>query len=185
MRHLLRGLLINLCFVLSAHAQGVATFTYQRGTIQVLRAHPPAVPNMPWQDESTPPQLANAAVDIAVDIRPSTSLARQEGWINMGSLSGLNAMMFVYEQPQAAPVMALEYYQPLDVLWVDANGTITSIAPHLNLSEIREPLADTSPSKALLMMAGGTVDEQNIAPGDKIIGSDFFRPPPKLLTITK
>jgi uncharacterized membrane protein (UPF0127 family) len=182
MRCFLSSLLLSLCVAVSANAQGVATFTYQRGVVQLLRAHPPALPALPWQGEAAPVQLAIPALEIAVDIRPSTSLYQQEGWVNMGGLSGANGMFFVFDKPQPARVGALSYYQPLDVLWLDENGVVTSIAPSLKLAEISVPLVDTKPSKAVLFLAGGMADVFSISPGDKITGSEFFQTPPKVLT---
>lgn len=176
-------LALSLLISYGAYAQGIATFTYQRSTLHIHRTHPPTLPNFPWQQEDSPRQTANPSLEINVDIRPSESLYRQEGWINMGSLTGLNAMMFIFNPSQSAHVGALDYYQPLDVLWVDDNGNITSIAPSLQLAEIREPLVDNKPSKAIILLPGGTVDAQSITPGDTIIDSDFFQTPPKILTI--
>ncbi|MDX2073455.1 MAG: DUF192 domain-containing protein [Alphaproteobacteria bacterium] len=182
MRYLFLILCASFCCTESAQAQGLATFAYQRGTLQLLRAHPPAAPALPWEGEDATAQPTNPLVQVEVDIRPADSLYRQEGWVNMGSLSGLNGMFFLFNPPQPAPIAPMKYYQPLDVLWIDENGKITSIAPLLNLSELSEPLADSKPSKAILLLAGGVTDAQSIRPGDKIVSSEFFAPPPKVLT---
>ena len=183
MRTLIPALILSLLLHTSAYAQGVATFTYQRGIIHIQRANPPALPSMPWQNEFAPSQVVHPSVGISVDIRPSSSLYRQEGWINMHGLGSLEAMFFVFDTPQVAKLNKLEYYQPLDVLWIDASGTITSIAPHLSLAEIREPLSDTQPSKVIMLMAGGEAESQGIAPGDKISDSEFFQSSPQMLTM--
>ena len=185
MRYLIPALILSLLASNIVSAQGVATFTYQRGILHILRSHPPALPALPWQGKADSTQTAQPSLAITADIRPSTSLYQQEGWINMSGLSGQNAIFFVFETPQIAELRKLEYYQPLDVLWIDADGTITSIAPSLSLAEIREPLSDTKPSKAILLMAGGQAEAQSITPGDTITDSEFFQAPPQMLTVPK
>jgi uncharacterized membrane protein (UPF0127 family) len=168
--------LLSLLICANASAQGVATFFYQRGAVHILRASPPPLPWHTMEEKPIPQKL-----DISVDIRPATSLTRQEGWINMGSLSGLSGMMFVYDRPEIAQIADMDYYQPLDIIWVDINGVITSIAPGMVLAGNREILSDAKPSKVLLMLAGGTAQQYGINPGDKLVESEFFKEPPKML----
>jgi uncharacterized membrane protein (UPF0127 family) len=166
-----------------ANAQGIATFFYQKGIIQIARANPPPLPNLPWQPENTPTLPDTSLVSVSVDIRPVASLYRQEGWINMEGLSGLSGMMFISEKPEQTHIGPMEYYQPLDVIWLDNNGVITSIAPNLVLASNKDGLSDSRPSKALLMLAGGSAQLYGIAPGDKIVGSEFFDTPPNVISI--
>lgn len=179
MRYLLT--LILSLFAASAHAQGVATFFYQRGTIGIVRANAPAAPALPWQGADAPPAPVNPTFSITADIRPGSSLTRQDGWVNMTGLEGGSGMLFVFDKPQRAHIGHMEYYQPLDVLWVDENGTITSIAPGLVLAEQKEAIIDPKPSKAILLLAGGSSAQNGIAPGDKITGSDYFTVLPQVL----
>lgn len=174
MRRLLT-LLISLLIASPVLAQGVATFTYQRGSISIARASISAT--LPWQNE--------APLTLSVDIRPANALYQQEGWMNLSGLQQDSAMMFVFEKAQPASLRKMDYYQPIDVLWVDETGTITSIAPRLILAEQQAALSDPKPSKALLMLAGGTVETQRIALGDKLQGTEFFITPPTMMSVPR
>lgn len=176
--------LISLLFSLAAigaHAQGVATFTYQRAQLELQRAHPPALPALPWQ-EGAAPQPDTSRLALAMDIRPSTSLYHQEGWMSLASIPAGEGKLFVFSKPQVAHIGHMEVYQPLDVLWVDATGKITSIAPGLNLSQLSQPLVDSRPSKAILLLGGQEAARLSITPGDRLIDSDFFSPPPAIIS---
>lgn len=182
MRYLL-PLILSLLVATAARAQdGVATFAYQTGTIYIVRATLPPPPQLPWKPVAPMP-LSQAAVEIQVAIRPGSSMYNQEGWINTGSLAGRNGIFFVFDKPQQVGLKRLEYYQPIDVLWVDNNGVITSIAPGISLPDLKKPLSDPTPSKALLLLAGGTAEMESINPGDKLVGSDYFQVLPKVMTI--
>ena len=180
MPHFIRALLISL-LALSAQAQSVATFTYQRGQITVVRAKPPLLAVLPWQDESAA-QPASPTLTLAVDIRPAASLLQQEGWMNLGSLQPESGLLFVFDAPQIARIPPMHYYQPLDILWVDEHGVITAIAPKLLLLEPQAGIAGDKPSKALLFLSGGNAETAGISPGDRITGSEFFTAAPKIIS---
>lgn len=168
-------------FAFAAQAQGVATFFYQRGVVHVLRATPPAPEPLPWQEPGKTALPEAPMIDIPVEIRPATALSRQEGWVSMGSLPARQGMVFLYDTPQQAYVGKMDYYQPLDVIWVGAQGEITSIAPNLVLANNASPIVDSKPCKLLLMMAGGSAQQLGINPGDKLIDSEYFVVPPTVL----
>ncbi len=170
------------CFANSAQAQGVATFSYQRSELSILRANPPLLPLMPWSDEEKSTQTEASEKKLSVDIRPAKALYQQEGWIDLAGLSGLNGLFFVFDKPTAAHVPNMTIYVPLDVLWINAEGKIITIAPNLNLSTLTSPIFGSAPAKAILLLAGGTCEREFIAPNDRIISPDFFTPPPNILT---
>ena len=183
MRYLLLSFLIMAAS--GAAAQGVATFSYQRGNIAIARANPPALPSLPWQDKDAPRPQENSRVAIAVDIRPIAVLYRQAGWMNMAKFSETEGILFVLDRPETARVGRMEYFQPLDVLWIDDTGTITSIAPSLSVAALNEPMIDQKPSKALLMLSAGSTQKLGITPGDRISDSEYFQPPPSVVTLPK
>lgn len=173
------------CVQPDAHAQGVATFTYQRGALHIQREKPPALPAMPWQVENAPTAPAAPVVDIAVDIRPASSLTRQEGWMNLGTLAPLSGLLFIYENPEPVRITALDYFQPLDIFWIDSQGLITTIAPNVVLAGNHQGYSDSNPVKALLFMAGGSAAANHISPGDRVVESEYFVKPPEVLRISK
>ncbi len=182
----MRYLLLSFCLLLEfgnlANAQGVATFYYQRGSIAIDRKQPPVLAPLPWQGADAPRQQEGVRLRVDVDIRPATSLYRQEGWVNMGGLSDTDGMLFIFDTPEIARISHMEFHQPLDVLWVDATGEITSIAPSLAVSEIADPILDPKPAKALLLMVSGMCERAAIRPGDRVVSPQFFQPPPSIMT---
>ena len=174
-----------ICFASVAQAQGIATFSYQRSELTIVRAKPPLLPLLPWADAEKTPQTEPSEKNISVDIRPAKALYQQEGWIDLAGLSGLNGLFFVFDKPIAAHVPNMTIYVPLDVLWIDAEGKIITIAPSLNLSSLNAPIFGSSPAKAILLLAGGTCEREFIAPSDRIANPDFFTPPPNILTAPK
>jgi uncharacterized membrane protein (UPF0127 family) len=137
---------------------------------------------LPWADTNTPQQTEPSEKILSVDIRPAKTLYQQEGWIDMAGLSGLNGLFFVFDKPIAAHIPYMTIYVPLDVVWIDGEGKIITIAPSLNLSSLNAPLFGSAPAKAILLLAGGTCEREFIAPNDRIVNSDFFTPPPHILT---
>jgi uncharacterized membrane protein (UPF0127 family) len=182
MRHLLLSLWISLSFAASAHAQGVATLTYQRGTVSIMRAQPPLAPAMPWHAEGAARQNAPAQFNITVDIRPSSVLYQRDGLMNMSTLDARSGMLFVFESPQKARIGILEVLQPVDMLWIDSEGIITTIAPNIALNEKRA-LADKTLTKAILLLAGGAAELNSIQPGDSVTGSEYFETAPSVLSM--
>jgi uncharacterized membrane protein (UPF0127 family) len=181
MPHLLRTLLISLLLAAPAMAQGVATFTYQRGQLTLLRASPPPVAAMPWQETQTP-QAGVADITFAVDIRPAANLYLQEGWMNLGGIASHTGLLYIFDTPQPAQIGHIAYYQPVDIVWIDAQGAITTIAPNIILSEQQKTLVGNKPSKAILLLAGGSTAAQQIQPGDRVTGSEFFTAAPVVIS---
>lgn len=183
MKYLLASLLIVISQ--SALALGVATFNYQRGSLSIERASPPPEPLLPWQEADAPRKKENARVSVTVDIRPITALYRQSGWINLGQLSQNEGVLFVLEQPDTARLGRMEYFQPVDALWIDENGVVTSIAPKLEVSELNEPMIDQKPSKGLLLLGADMAERLSIRPGDKVTDSEYFQAPPSVITLPR
>lgn len=165
-----------------ASAQDVATFSYQRGTLTINRASPPSLAPMPWQPKDVPATTVTAARDFAVDIRESNVLYQQEGWIDLSGLSPNQGALFIFAKSQKASIKRMTIYPPVDVLWINPEGKITSIAPNIVLANLDKPIAGTEKSKAILLLSGGLCAQERIMPGDMVINSEFFSAAPPILT---
>lgn len=182
MKHFLIAFCTSLILSCAALAQGVATFSYQNGQLVIRRANPPPLPLLPWAPADQPLQFADTDLMLNVDIRGSSALYQQEGWIDLSGLSLNQGMLFIFDQPSNAYVPGIQHYKPLDVVWINAEGRITQIAPNLLLAELQEPLTSKGKSKALLLLSGGACEQLSIYPNDRLLNENYFTPPPKILT---
>ncbi len=63
---------------------------------------------------------------------------------------------------------------PLDMLFVDAHGTITRIARWTTPLSL-ETISSGGPARAVIEIKGGRAEQLGIVPGDKVIHSTFER----------
>ncbi len=184
----------------AAPSDPATAIDYVRTNIILLRKSmpkPKPMPSpeqpMPWlQDESiirpTPeePVLEDPALVLDVEIRDGMSLYNLSGWFNLSSYSEKSGVMMVFARPDTKPIVPSTQYAPVDILFIDKQGTITQIAPSINLSEIDDNIYPTTPILAYLFLKGGTCASLHINVGDEIQYSLFKKsplilnsPPPK------
>lgn len=175
---------VGIVLALNAHAAfaQMATFSYQRGTITIQRATPPVIPPLPWQPAGQPVVTAQASKDITVDIRSAKTLRQQEGWVDVSSATSGQGTLFVYEKPQKATIKQTSIYAPMDVLWINPEGKIVSVAPSMILANLNTPIS-VDKTKAILLLAGGLCKQEQISLGDVVVNADFFTPAPPVLQL--
>jgi Uncharacterized conserved protein len=98
----------------------------------------------------------------------------------LGSLAPHTGLFLMLPYPTIAPVVTVTQYAPVDVLFIDAEGHITQIAPNLVLADLKEDIYPDNEILALLMVKGGSCEELSIHPGDSVI-HDIFKKPPQIL----
>ncbi len=157
-----------------------ASIDFVRTNIVILRKSMPKpkmdpVPPMPLQDDSiirpVPENIEpeDPALAFDVEIRDGMSLYNQSGWFNLSSYSEKSGVMMVFARPDTKPIIRSTQYAPVDILFIDKQGTITQIAPSINLSEIEEDIYPSAPILAYLFVKGGTCANMHINVGaDKI-----------------
>ncbi|MEQ1705741.1 MAG: DUF192 domain-containing protein [Rickettsiales bacterium] len=174
-----------------------ASIDFVRTNIVILRKSMPKpkmdpVPPMPLQDDSiirpVPENIEpeDPALAFDVEIRDGMSLYNQSGWFNLSSYSEKSGVMMVFARPDTKPIIRSTQYAPVDILFIDKQGTITQIAPSINLSEIEEDIYPSAPILAYLFVKGGTCANMHINVGDEVQYSLFKKsplildsPPPK------
>lgn len=91
-----------------------------------------------------------------------------QGLMYRQSMPADNGMLFLYQSEGVRAMWMKNTYIPLDILFIDRDGIIVSIAertvPH-SLSTI----TTDQPVKAVLELNGGTVSKLGIRPGDRIL----------------
>lgn len=130
------------------------------------------------KEKAEKPAASNEKVKhyFKVEVR-SPSALKMEWFFSLDTLNEKDGMMITYDYPQQFLLEPNKIYKPLDVLFIDDEGTIKAIAPNIILSNITKPLQPDSPMKAMLFLKGGVTEEQGIAPGDKVIHGAFIASP--------
>lgn len=125
--------------------------------------------------EATPPKENPAApakskgrqpLNFSVQIRPEK-----------GALEGINAFSIVKEdsgvmtlldKPIVMPLINMNITKPMDVLFVENDGTILQIVPNVVLASLQEDIYPQSAIRGFLFLKGGTCDAKRIIPGDQV-----------------
>ena len=97
---------------------------------------------------------------------------RSQGLMNRESLPASAGMLFIYEAPQPATFWMKDTLIPLDMIFVDASGTVTRVhenAVPLDLTGI-DGGRDIA---AVLEINGGLSAMLGIRPGDKVVHGAF------------
>ena len=84
-------------------------------------------------------------------------------------------MLFVFVRPQFVSFWMKNTYIPLDMLFVRADGRISSVVPNARpMSTSLIPSAE--PIVAVIELNGGRAHDLDIEPGDKVHASMFASP---------
>lgn len=111
-----------------------------------------------------------------VEVRGPSAL-KMEWFFSLDALKDKEGMMIMYDYPQQFLLEPNKIYKPLDILFIDEEGTIKAIAPNVILSNISKAMQPDSPMKAMLFLKGGTTSESGIMPGDNVIHAAFIAAP--------
>lgn len=174
-----------------ANAQSNSQIDYVRTNIILRRKSmpgpkpaPASEQPMPWQhDESiirpTPEETEQENPDIVLDveIRDGMSLYNQSGWFNLTSYSEKQGVMMAFSKPDLKPIVRSTQYAPVDILFIDKQGTVTQIVPNILLSDLEDDIYPSAPILAFLFLKGGTCAYMNVNVGDEIQYSLFKKPP--------
>ncbi len=103
-------------------------------------------------------------VEIADDPRE-----QERGLMFRRSMADDEGMLFPYSTDRRASFWMRNTYIPLDIIFIEANGTIESIAERTTpLSE--KSVRSKGPVRFVLEINGGLSDTLGIAPGDRVGG---------------
>jgi len=98
---------------------------------------------------------------------------QQYGLMYRKELAKNSGMLFIATPPRAIKMWMKNTLIPLDMLFVDNSGKIIYIAHHAMPNSLDIINAGEVKSKAVLEIAGGEAEKQNIQIGDKIIYKAF------------
>jgi uncharacterized membrane protein (UPF0127 family) len=100
----------------------------------------------------------------------------QQGLMFRPSLAPDAGMLFDFKIPTVAAMWMRNTLIPLDMLFVDAHGTIVNIQARA-VPESDAIIAAAAPVRAVLELNGGTAARLGIAPGDRVLHPIFRRGP--------
>lgn len=83
-------------------------------------------------------------------------------------------MLFLFPHPRVASFWMMNTYVPLDLLFIDKDGRIESIAPNAEPHSL-DPMQSRGPVVAVLEIAGGRAAELGIAEGDRVLNKELRR----------
>jgi uncharacterized membrane protein (UPF0127 family) len=101
-----------------------------------------------------------------------TPAQMQQGLMFRPSLAPDAGMLFDFKGPTVATMWMRNTLIPLDMLFVDANGTIVNIQARA-VPESDAVISAAAPVRAVLELNGGTAARLGIAPGDRVLHPIF------------
>jgi uncharacterized membrane protein (UPF0127 family) len=108
-------------------------------------------------------------MEIAAD-----DASRETGLMHRGKLAQSAGMLFDFHQPVMASFWMKDTLLPLDMLFVRADGTISTVAANaVPLSTA--PIVAAEPVRAVIEINGGLAKTFGIAPGDRVQASIFSK----------
>ena len=103
-----------------------------------------------------------------------TSAQMQQGLMFRPSLAPDAGMLFDFKEPTVATMWMHNTLIPLDMLFVDANGTIVNIRARA-VPKSDAIISAEAPVRAVLELNGGTAARLGIASGDRVLHPIFGR----------
>ena len=107
----------------------------------------------------------------------STTGEMERGLMFRKSLAPDAGMLFVFDKPQPVVMWMKNTLISLDMLFIDAQGTITHIAPNAKPKSL-DMIDSKGPVLAVLELRGGICEKKNIKVGDRVNHEVFSKPRP-------
>ncbi len=153
-----------------------------RRTLLLLLALVPAALAVRAQEPTTAqPELPKERITIIskdgqrhpFDVELATTPAQQmTGEMFRTSVPPDGGMLFVWPATQDSPMWMKNTLVPLDMVFIEPDGTIRRIAENTVPQSLRV-IESGGPVAATLELAGGTTGRLGIAAGDKVVGPQF------------
>jgi len=121
-----------------------------------------ALPAVPL-DIITQKETLHFTVEVA-----ATAAEQEYGFMYRETVPDGHGMIFVFTPPQPVDMWMEHTPASLDMLFIDAHGIITKIAPRA-MPESTDIIHSDGDVSFVLEVAGGTAERSHIAKGDKVL----------------
>jgi uncharacterized protein len=119
-----------------------------------------------------PHGIARFSVELATD-----PVSRAQGLMFREVLPRFSGMLFVYENVEEASFWMKNTLIPLDMIFLDASGTVISVHSHAMPGDLT-PIPSQGAVRAVLEVNGGLAESLAIAPGAVMQHPAFASGPP-------
>lgn len=96
----------------------------------------------------------------------ATDEQKAQGMMFRSEMAPDTAMLFPYDEPRELGFWMRNTFVPLDIIFIDENGTILNIEDGVPFNE--ESVYSAAPATAVLELLGGTAEELGIEAGDTV-----------------
>lgn len=96
----------------------------------------------------------------------ATEEQKARGMMFRDEMAPDTAMLFPYDEPRDLGFWMRNTFIPLDIIFIDSDGTIINIEDGVPFNE--DSVFGDAPAVAVLELLGGTAEELGIAPGDAV-----------------
>lgn len=127
-------------------------------------------------NDNIDPESGLEVIDVTVSTDAGTHVFKTEvaatddqkarGMMFRDEMAPDTAMLFPYDEPRELGFWMRNTFLPLDIIFIDAEGTIINIEDGVPFNE--ETVNSAAPATAVLELLGGTAEELGIGPGDKV-----------------
>lgn len=100
------------------------------------------------------------------------AISNQEKATGLGGvrcLSSTDAMLFVYDEPEISTFWMKDMYIPIDIIWLDANGSVITVAPNVSPRTYPKTFAPEAPATFVLETKAGVSQAQGWGKGTHVI----------------
>ena len=106
-------------------------------------------------------------IDLLVDIADESN-ERAQGLSGRDKMAENKGMLFIFPQPGSYDFWMKDMLFSLDMVWVDAAGTIVAITKDISPDTFPKTFEPPSPIKYVIEVNSGWSDRNNVKVGDKV-----------------
>lgn len=115
--------------------------------------------------------VAGVQHDFTVEVA-QTGAQRSLGLMNRESLAADAGMLFDFKRPQQVKMWMKNTLISIDMLFISEEGVVESIQENA-IPQSTETIPSIGEVRAVLELAGGSVDRLDLAPGDTVVHEIF------------
>jgi len=123
------------------------------------------LPNTPRGTYMPTVRVGESPVKVYIADSPEE---RQKGLSVFGTLPPATGMFFVFENDGMYGIWMKNMKFAIDIIWIDAEGNIVDMAEHATPESYPYVFEARGPSRYVLEVASGFIEQRNITPADHV-----------------